>query len=166
MLLTGESLEVDALLLIASRPRWPTMSKHDVTRNAGAHNISRCSHRMMVTDITHTHAFNGTFWGLRVSRYQKGKTNLDFTKARDNGISWAICKSAPRSREITMPASHHSVFYRPDALPAAEPTVSRTSCTESFVKSGHVVLKYARRQTDKHADRNTCGGPPRPWGVQ
>jgi len=36
-----------------------------------------------------------------------------------SGISWAICKSAPRSRQITMPAPHHSVFYRPDALPAA-----------------------------------------------
>ena len=27
-----------------------------------------------------------------------------------SGISWAICKSAPRSRQITTPASHHSVF--------------------------------------------------------
>ena len=42
-----------------------------------------------------------------------------------NGISWAICKSAPRSRHITMRASHHSVFYRPDALPAAQPTASK-----------------------------------------
>ena len=42
-----------------------------------------------------------------------------------NGISWAICKSAPRSRQITTPATHHSVFYRPDALPAAQPTVSK-----------------------------------------
>ena len=33
-------------------------------------------------------------------------------------ISWAICKSAPHPRQITMPARHHSVFYRPDALPA------------------------------------------------
>ena len=41
-----------------------------------------------------------------------------------SGISWAICKSAPRSRKITMPAPHHSVFYRPDALPATQPTVS------------------------------------------
>jgi len=41
-----------------------------------------------------------------------------------SGISWAICKSAPRSRQITTPASHHSVFYRPDALPAAQPTAS------------------------------------------
>ena len=40
-------------------------------------------------------------------------------------ISWAICKSAPRSRQITMPARHHSVFYRPDALPAAQPTASK-----------------------------------------
>ena len=41
-----------------------------------------------------------------------------------SGISWAMCKSAPRSRQITMPAPHHSVFYRPDALPAAQPTAS------------------------------------------
>jgi len=27
-----------------------------------------------------------------------------------SGISWAICKPAPRSRQITMPAPHHSVF--------------------------------------------------------
>jgi len=37
-----------------------------------------------------------------------------------SGISWPICKSAPRSRQITMPAPHHSVFYGPDALPATQ----------------------------------------------
>ena len=42
-----------------------------------------------------------------------------------SGISWAICKSAPRSRQITIPAPHHWVFYRPDALPGAKPTVSK-----------------------------------------
>ena len=42
-----------------------------------------------------------------------------------SGIHWAICKSAPRSRQITMPAPHRSVFYRPDALPAAQLTVSK-----------------------------------------
>ena len=70
--------------------------------------------------------FNGLFsrttW---VSRYQKGKTNLDFTGASGSGISWAICKSAPHSRQITIPVPHHSVFYRPDALPAAQPTASK-----------------------------------------
>ena len=42
-----------------------------------------------------------------------------------SGISRTICKSAPRSRQITMPAPHHSVFYRPDALPAAQTTASK-----------------------------------------
>jgi len=75
---------------------------------------------------THTHPFNGPLSRTtQVSQYQKGKTNLDFTEARDSGISWAICNSAPRSRQITTPAPHRSVFYRPDALPAAQPTVSK-----------------------------------------
>ena len=63
---------------------------------------------------THTHPFNGPFSGTtRVRRYQKGKTNLDFTEARDSEWQWhqlGICKSAPRSRQITTPAPHHSVF--------------------------------------------------------
>ena len=77
------------------------------------------------------HPFNGPLSGTtRLSRYQKGKTktNVDFTEARDSkwsGISWAICKSSPRSRQITTPAPHHSVFYRPGALPAAQPTASK-----------------------------------------
>jgi len=38
---------------------------------------------------THTHTFNGPLSGtIRVSRYQKGKTNLDFTEARDNEWQW------------------------------------------------------------------------------
>ena len=33
----------------------------------------------------YTHPFNGPFSGTtQVSRYQKGKTNLDFTEARDS----------------------------------------------------------------------------------
>jgi len=42
-----------------------------------------------------------------------------------SGISWAICRSAPRFRQISMPAPHHSFFYRPDALPVAQPTASK-----------------------------------------
>jgi len=65
-----------------------------------------------------------------VSWYQKGKTNLDFTEARDSEWQWnqlghMQVSIAPRSRQITMPAPHHSVFYRPDALPAAQPTASK-----------------------------------------
>jgi len=38
---------------------------------------------------THTHLFNGPLSGTAgVSRYQKGKTNLDFTEARDIEWQW------------------------------------------------------------------------------
>jgi len=64
------------------------------------------------------HPFNGLFsrttW---VCRYQKGKPSLDLNEARDagilgcSGISWTICKrSTPRSREMTTPTPHHSIF--------------------------------------------------------
>jgi len=108
---------------------------------------------------THTDPFNGPFSRTtRVSRYQKGKTNLDFTVHQEtvSGISWAICKSAPRSRQITVPAPHHSVFYRPDALPAAQPTASkhwRPVCTSDnksiYLDSWHVISKSKKVRTTK-----------------
>jgi len=62
----------------------------------------------------HTHPFNGPFSGTtRVRRYQ---ILLKQETVSCSCISWATCKSAPRSRQITTPAPHHSVFYRPDAL--------------------------------------------------
>jgi len=46
-------------------------------------------HRKVATDNTHTHPFNGPLSGTtRVSRYQKGKTSLDFTEARDSELQW------------------------------------------------------------------------------
>jgi len=72
---------------------------------------------------THTHPFNDPLSGTtRVSRYQKGESNLK--QETVSGISWAIYKSAPCCRHnhaSTPPLS----FYRPDALPAAQPTASK-----------------------------------------
>ena len=43
----------------------------------------------MQTTHTHTHPFHGPFSRTtRVSRYQKGKTNLDFIEARDSEWQW------------------------------------------------------------------------------
>ena len=40
---------------------------------------------MHIDLYTQTHRFNGPLSGTtQVSRYQKGKTNLDFTEVRDN----------------------------------------------------------------------------------
>ena len=42
-----------------------------------------------VEQQTNKHPFNGPFSGsTQVSRYQKGKTNLDFTRARDSEWQW------------------------------------------------------------------------------
>jgi len=89
-----------------------------------------CSIRWYISAFTHTHThtFNDPLSGTtRVSRYQKGKTNLDFTGARDGEWQWnqpdhmQVCTLLQRDNHAS---THHSVFYRPDALPAAQPTVS------------------------------------------
>ena len=90
--------------------------------------VHRTSASAVVTH-THTHTFNGPLSRTnRVSRYQKGKPMWILLKQETvsgSSICWAICKPAPRSRQITTPAPHHSVFYRPDALPAAQLTASK-----------------------------------------
>jgi len=45
--------------------------------------------RPVIAHHRHTHPFNGPLSGTtRVSRYQKDKTNLDFTEARDSERQW------------------------------------------------------------------------------
>ena len=79
---------------------------------------------------THTHTSNGplsrTTW---LSRYQKGKTNLDFTEARDSEWQWdhlghmQVCTLLQTDNHAN--TSPLKFFYRPDALPAAQPTASK-----------------------------------------
>jgi len=66
---------------------------------------------------THTqHTFNGSLSRTtRVSRYRKVKPIWILLKQETvsgSGISWAICKSAPHSRQITTPAPHRSSFLQ------------------------------------------------------
>ena len=77
---------------------------------------------------TYTCAFNGPFLGLPgwagTRKVKPIRILLKQETVSGSGISWAVCKSALCSRQKTMPAAHHSDFYRPDALPATQPTVS------------------------------------------
>ena len=54
-----------------------------------------------------------------------------------SGISWAICKSASRTRQITLPGPHHSVFYRPDDRP------DKSQDTKCLFIAGSCQLKSA-----------------------
>jgi len=76
----------------------------------------------------HTHPFNGPLSRTtRVSQYQKGKTNLDFTGARDSEWQWhrlgsmQVCTSLQTDNHASTSLS----FFRPDALPATQPTASK-----------------------------------------
>ena len=75
----------------------------------------------------HTHPFIGPLSRTtQVSRYQKVKPIWILLKQQTvsgSGISWAICKSAPRSRHTTTPAPHHSVFLQA-GCPSCRPTNS------------------------------------------
>ena len=78
-----------------------------------------------------------------------------------NGISWAVCKSAPRSRQITMPAPHQSVFYRPDALlqhnQQRQSTEGMSSNSNSFfIITAHNSWSAAMIWPDYHADNVTA----------
>ena len=95
----------------------------DAVKLASAYVIKECNYVAKSLSLLYLHYYYNYYnhfkalWILfrttRASRHQKGKTYLDFLEQETvsgSGISWAICKFAPRSRQITMPAPHHSVF--------------------------------------------------------
>ena len=57
-----------------------------------------------------------------------------------SGISWAICKSASRCRQITMPIPHHSVFLQA-GCPSCHPTNSVKA-----LKARPTKLKWLQQQ--------------------
>jgi len=85
---------------------------------------------------TTLHTFNGPLSRTtRVSRYQKGKTNVDFTEARDSEWQWhqlghmQVCISLQTENNASTPPL---IFYRPDALPVANQQRQSTEgiCTD------------------------------------
>ena len=96
---------------------------------------------------THTHRFNGPLSGTtQVSRYQKGKTNLDFTEARDSEWQWhqlghmQICTSLQTDNHASTsllsflqagcPSCHPTNSVK--ALKANSPSVNKTNITHTY----------------------------------
>ena len=76
---------------------------------------------------THTHPFNGPLSGTtRVSQYQKGKTNLDFTEARDS--EWQLnqlgCMQVCTSLQADNHASTPPLSFLQAGCPSCHPTNS------------------------------------------
>ena len=84
---------------------------------------------LAVSSWAHTHPFNGPLSGpTRVNRYQKGKTNLDFTEPRDSKWQWhqlgdmQVCTSLQTDNHASTPPLS---FYR--LMPFLPPNQQRQS---------------------------------------
>jgi len=91
--------------------------------------IANICRKILFNLLTYLRPFNGPLSGTTwVSQYQKGKTNLDFTEARDSEWQWhqlghmQVCTFLQTDNHASTPPFS---FYRPDALPAAQPTASK-----------------------------------------
>jgi len=89
--------------------------------------ILRCT---VAKNVNHYHYNHFTaFWILsgttRVSRHQKGKTNLDFTEARVAVASAWLCANLHLAHTDNHTSTPTLSFYRQYALPAAQPTASK-----------------------------------------
>ena len=92
---------------------------------------------------THTHPFNGPFSGTtRVSRYQEGKTNLDFIEARDSEQQWhqlghmQVCTSLQTDNYASTP-------------PLSFLRAGCTSCRPT-----DIVKALKAKQTHRHTDKS------------
>ena len=83
----------------------------------------------------HTHPFNSPFSGTtQVSRYQKGKTNLDFTEARDSEWQWhqlghmQVCTSLQTDNHASTPL----LSFLQAGCPSCRPTNSVKALKTSY----------------------------------
>ena len=96
----------------------------------GKRAVKRCVLYACSAISTQTNPFNGSLSGTAwVSQYQKGKTNLDFTEARDSEWQWhqlghmqTICTSLQTANYASTPPLS---LYRLDAQPCQSNTISR-----------------------------------------
>jgi len=110
--------------------------------------------RRALVQPTHTHPFNGPFSGTtRVSRYQEGKTDLDFTEARDSEWQWhqlgpvQVCTSLQTDNH----ASNPPLSFLEAGCPSCRPTNSVKALKASVSACQRVVnkqYKYRLSLTD------------------
>ena len=102
--------------------------------------------------LSHTHPFNGPLSRTtRVSRYQKGNTNLDFTEARDSEWQWhqldhmQVCTSLQRDNHASTPP----LRFLQAGCPSCCPTVSkhwRSLIMETRQQNANTKHKRSRLQ--------------------
>jgi len=113
---------------------------------------------------THTHPFNGPFSGTtRVSPYQKGKTKLDFTAARDSEWQWhqlgrmQVCTSLQTDNLASTP--------RLSFLQAGCPSCRPTNSVKALKALSLICqqLKSSRRSLVSNLSVSPCRRPARDY---
>jgi len=117
-------------------------------------------HPVDKSQTTHTHSFNDPLSGTtQVSRYHKGKTNLDFTDARDSEWQWhqlghmQICTSLKTNNHASTPP----LSFLQAGCPSCHPTNS--------VKALKVITSH-RQNTCKLVNwSHNCWNPATPLAL-
>ena len=126
---------------------WATATSHSECRNCedgqiALHVLDLHCEKQDWSLYTHTHPFNGSFSGTtQVNRYQEGKPIWILLKQETvsgSGISWAICKSAPCSKQT--PCQHPTTRFFTGRMPFLPPNQQRQS-TEGYNWSVYMQWK-------------------------
>jgi len=98
-----------------------------------------------------THTFNGPFSRTTGSNVKPIWLLLKQETVSGSGISWAMCKSASRSRQITMPVPHHSFFT--GRMPFLPPNQQRQSTEGKSDLTTFIGYQWLTSfQKDNHAN--------------
>ena len=119
-------LSVDSCILTCLNWSWQDMVFQCSLLPTGCLIIQKMlkCYRMLTVLHTYIHPFNGPLSGTtRVSRYQKGRTNLDFTEARDSEWQWhqlghiQVCSSLQTDNHASTPPLSFFTGRMPFLLP-------------------------------------------------
>ena len=114
---------------------------------------------------THTHTFNGhlsrTTW---VSRYLKGKTNLDFTKARDSEWQWhqlgymQVCTSLQTDNHTSTPPLSFLQIGCPSCRPtnSAKALKATTGLYKHYINHNQTLFTLTFRSLPETFVKRRC----------
>ena len=99
--------------------------------------------KILFSVTLHTHPFNGRLSGTtQVSRYQKGKTNLDLNEARDSEWQWhqlrhmQVCTSLQTDNHTSTPP----LSFLQAGCPSCRPTNSIKALKDAFCYTNVFII--------------------------
>ena len=136
------------------RGRYKPQRRQDISQLASQATTNSIERETLTSErtYTHTHPFNGPFSGTtQVSRYEKGKTNLDFTEARDSEWQWhqldhmQVCTLLQTDNHASIPP----LSFLQAGCPSCRPTNSVKA-----LKAIHTYIIHTYIHTNLYSAKN------------